>query len=316
MNTLLYIIWNTDPAIFSLGPLTIRYYGLLFALAFLAGYSIMQWFLKREDEPKEWMDSILIYVMVGTVLGARLGHVFFYQWDYYQHHLLEIPMIWEGGLASHGAAIGIIISLFLWSRKVSKKPLLWSLDRVVITVALASMFIRVGNFMNHEIVGKPTETESGVKFIRNTDDVGYFELQQITAVEFVDENNEIIPAKLNEAYDKLVNDMQYDEVLQQVPNRHPAQLYEAVAYAILFMILLALYSFTDARLKSGLIFGIFLIYTFTARFFLEYFKEVQVSFEEGMALDMGQWLSIPFVAAGLFFLVRALIRPKTPLKNA
>lgn len=267
MNSLLYITWNVDPILFEVGPLSIRWYGLLFASAFFIGYYIMQKILEREGLNKDWMDSLLLYMMVGTVLGARLGHVFFYQWDYYQDHLLEILQVWKGGLASHGAAIGIIVSLFFWSRKVSKKTLLWALDRIVITVALAGMFIRTGNLMNHEIVGAPTDVSWAFLFTK----AGYAEL---------------------------------------VP-RHPAQIYEALAYLLIFVFLGFLYSKREAGKREGLLFGTFLVMVFGARFAIEFYKEVQVAFEQTMALNMGQWLSIPLVLAGMFFIVRGLRNKKT-----
>ena len=262
MMHLLAITWDVDPILFELGPLSIRWYGLLFAAAFLIGYYIMQNIIKREGFPTEWMDSLLLYMMLGTVLGARFGHVFFYQWDYFQDHLLEILQVWKGGLASHGAAIGIIFSLWLWSRKVSKQPLMWVLDRIVITIALAAVFIRFGNLMNHEIVGAPWDGPWAFLFTR----AGYAEL---------------------------------------VP-RHPAQIYEALSYLVLFGILAALYYKTSAHRRPGLLFGVFLIGQFTARFFIEFFKEVQVAFEEGMSFNMGQILSLPLIALGVFFLIRAL----------
>jgi phosphatidylglycerol:prolipoprotein diacylglycerol transferase len=264
MNNLLYITWEVDPILFELGPLAVRWYGLLFAMAFLIGYYIMQNFLKKESLPVEWMDSLLMYMMIGTIAGARLGHVLFYQWDYYQNNLLEIVQIWKGGLASHGAAIGIIASLWVWSKKVSKLPLLWVLDRIVITVALAAVFIRTGNLMNHEIVGAPWDGPWAFLFTK----AGYIEL---------------------------------------VP-RHPAQIYEAIAYLGLFLLLLGLYFKTSAAEKKGMLFGLFLIGLFSARFIIEFFKEVQVEFEAEMALNMGQILSLPMIAVGAGFFFRALAK--------
>jgi prolipoprotein diacylglyceryl transferase len=268
MKHLMYITWNVDPTLVEFGPISIRWYGVLFALAFLVGYYIMQQILKRENKPEAWMDSLLIYMMVGTVLGARLGHVFFYQWDYYQNNIGEILQIWKGGLASHGAAIGIIVSLWLWSKRVAKTPLMWVLDRIVLTIALAAVFIRTGNLMNHEIVGAPFDGSWAFLFMR----AGYAEL---------------------------------------VP-RHPAQIYEALAYLVLFLILGFLYLKTEARQRPGLLFGVFLIGQFTARFIIEYYKEVQVAFEQEMTLNMGQILSLPLIGVGLFFVIRALMNKTKP----
>ncbi|HAW20448.1 MAG TPA: prolipoprotein diacylglyceryl transferase [Flavobacteriales bacterium] len=304
MDSLLYFVWTADPILVEIGPLSIRWYGLLFAMAFMAGFYILQWIFKKEDRPAAWMDSVFITVMIGTIVGARLGHVFFYQWDYYQNNLMEIPMIWKGGLASHGAAIGIMIALYIWSKRVSKKSILWILDRVVIVVALSGLFIRGGNFVNHEIVGAKTKTESGVKFMRNYDDITPNDVQQVTQMSVYTDDN-LDRSKLNEAYNELINNDKYADVIAQVPNRYPAQLYEAIAYLLVFLILMGAYIYTGVGALPGFMFGAYLTLAFTARFFIEFLKEVQVEFEESMVLDMGQWLSIPLVLAGLFFTIRA-----------
>ena len=272
MMPLQYITWNVDPVLIELGPVAVRWYGILFASAFLAGYYIVQKILKREGLPVIWMDSLLMYMMLGTVLGARLGHVFFYQWDYYQDNLLEILQVWKGGLASHGAAIGIIFSLWLWSKKVSHKPLLWILDRIVITVALAAVFIRTGNLMNHEIVGAPWDGPWAFVFTK----AGYAQL---------------------------------------VP-RHPAQIYEALSYLVLFIVLYALYYRTGAGRRPGMLFGLFLTGLFSARFIIEFYKEVQVSFEQEMVLNMGQWLSLPLIVIGLVFFIVAWFRDEAGTEQA
>jgi phosphatidylglycerol:prolipoprotein diacylglycerol transferase len=165
-STLAYITWNASPEIVHLGPLTLRWYGLLFATGFLAGLYMVRNMFKAENEPEEWLDKIFIYMVVGAVLGARLGHVFFYDWDYYSKHLGEIPMVWEGGLASHGGALGIIIALWIFSKYTSKRPLLWILDRVVVPSALAGCFIRLGNLMNSEILGRVTDASWAFVFTR------------------------------------------------------------------------------------------------------------------------------------------------------
>lgn len=161
-----YITWAPDPEIFSLGPLSVRYYGLFFALAFLLGYYIVDRMFKRENAPEEWLEKLFIYVMVATVIGARLGHVFFYGWDYYSQHPEDILKVWQGGLASHGGAIGILVAIWLFSKLVTKLPMLWTLDRLVISVALAAVFIRMGNLMNSEIVGSPTTMPWGFIFLK------------------------------------------------------------------------------------------------------------------------------------------------------
>lgn len=169
MLDLLVIHWNVNPEVIN-GWNTPRWYGLFFALGFLLGYRIVLKMFKSEGIPEKWLDQLLLYVMIATVVGARLGHVFFYDWDYYSQNLNEIPQIWKGGLASHGGVIGIIIALALYSKWVSKKSLLWALDRVVIPSALAACFIRLGNLMNHEIVGTPTTVPWAFIFEKYPDD--------------------------------------------------------------------------------------------------------------------------------------------------
>ncbi len=158
--------WNVDPILVHLGPLAVRWYGLCFAAAFLVGYSIMDWIYRKEGRTPEALDTLLLYMIVGTVLGARLGQVFFYDPRYYFTHPIEIPQIWHGGLASHGGAIGILLALYLYTRRSGAPRYLWLLDRVVIPTALGGFFIRLGNFFNSEIVGTPTSGWWGVVFDR------------------------------------------------------------------------------------------------------------------------------------------------------
>lgn len=262
-----YITWTASPEIFSLGPLTVRYYGLFFAIAFLLGYYIVERMFKRENAPEKWLDSLFVYVVVATVVGARLGHVLFYGWEYYSQNPGEILMIWNGGLASHGGAFGILFAIWLYSKRVTKKSMLWTLDRLVVAVALAAVFIRLGNLMNSEIVGRVTDLSWGFRFLRASG---------------ID--NPELP-------------------------RHPTQIYEALCYLVTFAILMHLYWRTNARHRQGLIFGVFLIGIFATRFFIEFVKENQEAFEEGMALNMGQILSIPFVLLAGYLIYRALINP-------
>ena len=254
-----YITWNVDPDIVHLGPLTIRYYGLLFAASFFFGYIIMQKNFKREGLTIELLDKLTIYMAIGTVLGARIGHCLFYQPDYYLSNPLEILKIWHGGLASHGAAIGILIALYYFSKK-NKKPYLWILDRIVIVVALAGFFIRMGNLMNSEIYGVETTLPWGFIFLRD---------------------GQLVP-------------------------KHPTQIYEALSYLMIFGLLYLIYHQKGKDVKQGLIFSLFLILLFTVRFFIEFIKEDQVGFEQSMSLNMGQWLSIPFVLIGIYLLLRSL----------
>jgi prolipoprotein diacylglyceryl transferase len=254
-----YITWDVSPEILSFGPITMRWYGLLFASGFLIGFYIVQRMFQKEGAPEPWLEKVFMYMVLGTVVGARLGHVFFYEWGYYSQHLSEIPQVWKGGLASHGGAIGIILALYIFSRTVSKRSILWILDKVVVPTALAGCFIRLGNLMNSEIYGIPTEAAWGFKFIRTDAEA-------------------------------LV--------------RHPVQLYESIAYLASFFILFYTYWKTDKRHKLGYIFGLFLVLIFSARFFLEQFKSSQGGFESalGNVLTTGQWLSIPFVLGGAYFM--------------
>ncbi|MFH2143578.1 MAG: prolipoprotein diacylglyceryl transferase [Bacteroidota bacterium] len=275
-----YITWNVKPEIFSVpddiwlvGGLTVRWYGLLFAGAFFFGYIIVSKMFKRENIDQKVLDKLTIYMALGTILGARLGHCLFYQPDYYLKNPLEILMVWEGGLASHGAAIGILFALFLFVRKV-KKPYLWILDRIVIVVALSGLLIRLGNFINSEIVGKVTKLFWGFYFPRND-----------------------CPPP-------------YDCDLSLISPRHPAQLYEAFSYLIIFIVLYFLYLKKGAGEKKGYLFSIFLITLFSVRFFIEFVKDVQVDFEQSMVLNLGQLLSIPFIIIGIFILRYSLKNSK------
>lgn len=259
---LAYIHWNVNPEIFRVGPLAVRYYGLMWALAFYLGYVVFNKFVKKEGLKEGFLDSLTMYMVIGTVLGARLGHCLFYEPEYYLSHPLEILKIWQGGLASHGAAIGILVALYLFARK-QKVPMIYVVDRVVITVALGGAFIRLGNLMNSEIYGVQTSLPWGFIFERN---------------------NELFP-------------------------KHPTQLYEALSYFLIFFLLYSYYIKQEGKTKTGFIFGVFLILLFAARFLIEYVKEPQVEFEKAMALNMGQWLSVPFILAGVFFVVYSYMKP-------
>ncbi len=231
----LQIDWNVDPTFLELGPLTIRWYGLFFALAFLIGHSILRRIFANEGVPEKQLDKVLIYTMIGTIVGARLGHVFFYDWAYYSQRLAEIPQFWKGGLASHGGAVGIVLALWLFSRYVSKRSLLWILDRVAVPVALGGMFIRLGNLMNHEIVGAKTSVPWAFVF----DPKHCFSCG--------------IPPE----------------------PRHPSQIYEALFYLLIFGVLFYMYWRKQAYRKEGLLIGSFFLLIFSARFIVEFFKEYQ-----------------------------------------
>lgn len=263
------ITWDVSPEIFSLGPITIRWYGLLFAASFLIGFQLMTKIYADEKKSEKDLNDLLWYMLIGTVVGARLGHCLFYNPEYYLSHPLEILMTWKGGLASHGAAIGIVYAMYLYSKKKKGMSFLWVMDRVVITVALAGFFIRMGNLMNSEIIGSVTDVPWAFKFVN--------------------------------AY-----------VSDPMLPRHPAQLYEALSYLSIFIILFTIYKKSYKTIKDGYIFGLFLVLIFCARFIIEFFKENQSAFEQGMILNMGQLLSIPLILWGLYLL---FINNKSSIKS-
>ncbi len=270
ISLLNFIHWNVNPEIFSLGPLSIRWYGLLFASGFLIGYYIGEKMLKSENVDQKWIDSLFFYIIIATVVGARLGHVFFYGWDYYSQHPSEIIKVWHGGLASHGGALGILIAMYLHSKWVTKRTMLWTLDRIVVPTALVAAFIRTGNLMNSEIYGIQTALPWGIIFERNGETVA----------------------------------------------KHPTQIYEALSYLISFGVLMYLYWKTSAKNRPGLLLGAFFVLIFSARFFIEFIKEDQEAFEAGMTLNMGQWLSVPFVIIGALLVYRAIKKPEVVFKNS
>ena len=161
------IVWNADPTLFEFGPLAVRWYGLAFAVGFIVGYNIVARMFRHEGAPERWLGILLTYVVIATVVGARLGHVFFYEWDYYSAHPEKIIRIWEGGLASHGGTIANIIALFIYSWLVTKKPASWVFDKIVVAIALVGGLIRLGNLMNSEIYGGPTDLPWGFVFVRD-----------------------------------------------------------------------------------------------------------------------------------------------------
>jgi prolipoprotein diacylglyceryltransferase len=453
MHILQYIHWDLDPSIFGL-PL--RWYGLLFASSFFFGYIIMSRMFKLEHVPENWLESLTIYMAVSTVVGARLGHCLFYDPGYYLSHPIDILKVWEGGLASHGAAIGIITGLTIWTMRISKRSALWILDRIVILVALSGLTIRAGNLMNSEILGKETTASYGFVFPRadqgdairakwdgdlvrltynptpmkqarnfelyhTLDDSVYQRIpgnalavpagklrQPLSLVDakpgsrghiryisaevsdkaaivattsdslhprtatfsdpFVDgkvafggrwENDRVhlrfdmrglVSGESSRGTLLLRNDgkgddwvtihrgvlsgtsksmvldtfdlptgienPQYKLVVKEDDSllvaRHPAQIYEAVAYTIIFVFLLWLYYRKQGKLPLGQHFGLFLVLVFGMRFLIEFGKEEQAEFVIGLPFNMGQLLSIPFVLAGIFFIARSMLKPKFP----
>lgn len=267
-----FVTWLAKPDIIS-SVVTIRWYGVLFAIGFYIGYVIVSREFRHEGAPEKWLGSLFIYVVVATIIGARLGHVFFYEWDYYGAHPGEILKIWNGGLASHGGTIGIIVAVFIYSWAVTKRSPLWTFDRLVVPVGFVGALIRLGNLMNHEIYGHATDVPWAFSFVTNVHQW-----------------------------------MAGAEPVMSAPS-HPTQLYEAAAYIALSCLLMWMYWRRDAECRPGLIFGTFLTCLFSARFLIEFVKNDQVAWEQGMALNMGQLLSIPFIVLGIGLIIYALRRP-------
>jgi len=299
------VIWNPSVGI-DLGFFMIRYYSLMFVIAFGLGFYITKRIFERENEPIEKLDALFIYMVLSILVGARLGHVLFYQSELIFSDplavLLPIRTVPDfkftgfTGLASHGAAIAVIIAMFIYQKKVLQRPWLWILDRIVIPVASGAVFVRLGNFFNSEIYGHITDKKlfSSIKFIREEEFWKDKNIFQITG-----------KSTENEAYKAIQNDPQFISVLEQIPYRHPSQLYEAFCYIFVFLILFYAYWKTDAREKQGFLFGLFLVLLFTVRFVVEFVKESQGGFESELGLfSTGQWLSIPFIILGIYFVVK------------
>ena len=262
---------DLSESIISFGPITIYWYSLMFLLAFFAGYKLMEKIYIKENKDLKLLDPFLVHMVLGTLIGARLGEVLFYNWEYFQNNLLEIFLpikidengwnfVGYRGLSSHGATVGIILSIIIYKIKYKYESVLWIFDRLVIVVALGGMLVRIGNFFNSEIVGNYTNSNFGVIFLNRSENLP----------------------------------------------RHPAQLYESIGYLVLFIILYAMYNKTKLSDKKGFFFGFFLICLFGVRFIVEYVKESQGGIENYLGLlSTGQWLSIPFMLIGLILLIRS-----------
>ena len=250
-----YFHWNINPLMFSYGSFSIAWYGVLFASGFYLGFHIMRWIYAREEKSLASLDKIFVYMVLGAVLGARLGHCLFYDPAYYLSNPIDIFKIWQGGLASHGGVIGMLIAMYVYAKQTSDISFLWLLDRMTLVIALGSFFIRCGNFFNSEIIGIPTNVPWAIVFER----------------------------------------------IDSLP-RHPAQLYEAAVYLSLFILLLFLYLKHKVKLKPGFMMGLLMIVIFGSRFLIEFVKIPQEVFSPILNLNMGQWLSIPVVVLGLFFM--------------
>ncbi len=263
----LSIDWDPSIELVKIGSFAVRYYSLMFVIAFVLGLQIMKKIFNREGVSLEKLDSLFIYTVIATLLGARIGHFLFYDTAFLFSNPLEVllpvkfnPFQFTGyqGLASHGAAIGIIIAMYFYSKKVIHKPMLWILDRIVIPVASGAVFVRIGNLMNSEIIGKPTNTDYGFVF-----------------------------KQLGEDFP-----------------RHPTQLYEAFGYLITFVVLWFVYWKTDKKEKLGYLFGLFMVFLWSVRLIVEFFKEAQVDQRGDWDLNTGQLLSIPMILVGFYFMFR------------
>jgi phosphatidylglycerol:prolipoprotein diacylglycerol transferase len=311
------IIWNPDDTLFTVGFLQIKYYNLLWITAFAAGWYVMKQIFQKEGKSLEQLDSLFIYTVLSTMIGARLGHVLFYDWAYYQQHLVEILLpIRENaqgrlfglisgysftgfaGLASHGATIGILIGLYLYVCKFPDLKFSWILDRIVVPVALGAFLVRLGNFFNSEIIGKTVDGTfwSATKFVRASEDMSAYKAMSLT--------QQTTPEA---AYALIGSDPRYASILDSIPFRHPAQLYEGVAYLVLFFVLRYLYQNTSLKDQAGRMFGLFFVVLWSVRFLVEYVKESQGGFESALGtFTTGQWLSLPMIAVGLYLMLRKI----------
>ena len=351
-----FIVWDPSPTIFE-GVDRFRWYGLLFALGFIISQQIMVHFFKKEGKNPALVDQLTIYMVLATIVGARLGHVLFYEPEKYLGNPLNILKIWEGGLASHGAAISIPIAIWLYCRRNQGLRYLWVVDRIVIVVALTGALIRTGNLMNSEIGGKDTNSDTGIVYARDTEEILStlrVPIESIEAYKPLDRDGEnigtgIVPVNFDLVISKgnytkeslesvLSQDIKYAltqfnsskeflaepqdtplqlEIKEQASSylvtvktlgrvKYPTQVFEAVTYFLIFLLLLSFCMKYKSRLPDGLLLGLFFILVFGARFGWEFLKEVQVEFEQSMQLNMGQLLSIPLITIGLIMVIRAL----------
>ena len=365
MNELTYIIWNINPEMFSIPIIerSPRWYGLLFALGFVLGQIVVTWIYTKENKDPKQVDLLTLYLVITTIIGARLGHCLFYDPEYYLSNPIKIFMVWEGGLASHGAAFTIIPGLYIFAKR-HKESFLWLLDTIAIVVCLAGACIRLGNFMNSEIIGLPTENNSGVVFVRDAHDILKYRFgDRVDEISFKkrEENLEKTPPGkvpititvkyqdgfvIDESFEKSFyeddlrryimgyqnirkhlyenpelplsyslfknKDIYYGEVYTYGIPRHPSQLYESFYYFLLFIFLIGLWYYKRHHFNNGFLFSIFFITLWAQRFFVEYLKENQESWESDLPstligqLNMGQILSIPFVIIGIMMFIKTM----------
>jgi phosphatidylglycerol:prolipoprotein diacylglycerol transferase len=362
MSLSFYIIWNANPDIFTIPVLDhpIRWYGFMFALGFILSQQVMLWIYRVEGKDEQAVDKLTMYLVAAVVIGARLGHCLFYDPIYYLSNPLLILKVWEGGLASHGGAIGMFIALWLFARN-QKISYYWILDRVVIVTCLTGACIRFGNFMNSEIIGKATNSDYGVVFAYDiTNLLTYRDSKNIEEVNYEKGGKAVssqpgeIPMKISVVYKQGV-DLDVDRTLQYYKSniknalvnyreaqdhvyvnpdepfivdvfkakgqylaeihvlgivRHPAQLYEAFYCIIMFLFFAHLWYYHRATINEGVIFGVFMVMLWTLRFLDEFLKENQEAWEADIPLNMGQWLSLPMIAAGLLIIFVQMNKPK------
>lgn len=256
------IVWDVDPVIFDIGSRGIRWYGLMWGLGFILAYKYAEWLFRKENYPEAWVDKLFVYALISVVLGARLGHCLFYQWDYYSAHPVEILKIWEGGLASHGGTFGVIFAAWIYSRKITKQSVWWLFDRIIPSVAVLCFCIRFGNLMNSEIFGFPTALPWGFEFVRSREWHQLYEGQAC----------------------------------------HPTQIYEMLYCLVAGVVSYVMYHKFHLQKYVGLITGVSLLIFFGTRLALEFMKNPQVAEEVGMTLNIGQLLSLPLILLGVYLI--------------
>ena len=302
------IYWNANPIIAHIGPVTLRWYGLLFMLPFVLGTFLLTHIYRSERVSPQWVDVLTIYMLFGTIVGARLGHMLFYDFEALKADPMVVFKVWQGGLASHGATIAIPFVCWLFARN-NKFDHLWVLDRIVIIVALAGACIRTGNLMNSEIGGKPTSVPWAFNFPRDTDHlkplVQPLPAGAVAVVRVAQPDGTVAMQAVPAGTAIPAN------ALLAVP-RHPTQIYEALYCIFLLVLLYSMWNRTRERTPRGQLLGLFMTLLFIQRFLGEYLKENQVAFEDGRLLNQGQLLSIPFIFIGIWLLWRAGKDPENP----
>jgi prolipoprotein diacylglyceryltransferase len=357
-----YIVWDPSPSVIP-GWERPPWYSILFAAGFVISQQFMVYFFRKEGQDVNLVDKLTIYMVLATIIGARLGHVLFYEPEKYLSNPIDILKVWEGGLASHGAAISILLALWIYAKKTPGQSYLWVVDRIVIVTAMTGALIRFGNLMNSEIGGKETLTDNGFVYGWHIEELLQslrIPVESIEAYKPEDRSGElqgngVVPMNIDIEISKgtyeladlestLRRDVKYaltqfnssknyyaepvdtplnltiadkgDHYLATVRTfgkaKHPTQIYESISYFIIFLILLAIWNKYRERTPEGLLIGLFFIGVFGTRFVWEFFKENQVDFEDAMAFNMGQILSVPLVIGGIVLVIRALkIGPKT-----